>query len=385
MSEIASQGESKMSALDLPTITEEDGDSSQSGSSRSPKPIENEIEKTARASPETAGDNENSESNTKDKKKKKKHKHRDSNGSAILTQEDHYDAAQQILVDLCTEMKELKTSMQQEAEVTNIAMMGSLTSNKEVMKSLSDQLAALQSNMKQLDQVIESKATPEQIEELARIRAVQEMLRVATEDKDKTVEIYETHAKRGYQEIERLRTDLTAEKKEVVALRQEIAILRAQKIEMIKNAASRGGTTGAINIKNALDGTTATTEGGSVMSDFDDEMTLNTKESYDTANYEMKSLKKRIIHMKKKLAVAQMEAEESEKLRSEVEKLRVQCDAEKKSSMAKDEKIKSLENQVQALKIELASKPSTPSTPVTTQQTTQHKHNKKPSKWWQNL
>ena len=71
------------------------------------------------------------------------------------------------------------------------------------------------------------------------------------------------------------------------------------------------------------------------MSDFDD-MTLETKGSYDTTTYEMKSLKKRIIHMKKKLAVAQQEAKETADLRAEVEKLRIACETEKKASLNKD-------------------------------------------------
>jgi len=79
-------------------------------------------------------------------------------------------------------------------------------------------------------------------------------------------------------------------------------------------------------------------------------MTLETKGSYETVQYEMKSLKKRIIHMKKKLTVAQLEAKETGTLRSEVERLRVQCETEKKASLAKDETIKRLENEIEELK-----------------------------------
>ncbi len=364
-------GDHEDAAASLPTITEEDG--SLSGSIRSlssqngslpPKDSAKVVEDSL-------------VSNKMDKKKKKK-KYRESNG-VLFAQEDH-DAAQQILVDLCNEMKELKRSMQRDAEKTNAAIIGNIESNRKVVETLTEQLSLLQENMKQLDVTIESKATPEQIEELARIRAVQEMLRVSAEDKDKTVEIYESHAKRGYEEIERLKNDLTAERKEVAALRQEIAILRAQKIEMIKNAAAQGGTTGPIHSRKTLGGTAAT-DGASAMSDFDDEMTLNTKESYDTVNYEMKSLKKRIIHMKKKLAVAQMEAKESGDLRAEVESLRVKCDSERKNSAAKDQKIKQLESQLQALRNQKGTNPSN----LTAAQQSQQKHQKKASKWWQNL
>merc|ERR1719333_55722 len=83
--------------------------------------------------------------------------------------------------------------------------------------------------------------------------------------------------------------------------------------------------------------------------DFDD-MTLETKGSYDTTTYEMKSLKKRIIHMKKKLTIAQMEAKETGELRSEVERLRIECETQKKASAAKDETIKRLEKEIEVLK-----------------------------------
>ena len=79
-------------------------------------------------------------------------------------------------------------------------------------------------------------------------------------------------------------------------------------------------------------------------------MTLETKGSYETVQYEMKSLKKRIIHMKKKLTISQQEAKETGSLRTEVERLRVQCETEKKASAAKDETIKRLQNEIQELK-----------------------------------
>jgi hypothetical protein len=81
-----------------------------------------------------------------------------------------------------------------------------------------------------------------------------------------------------------------------------------------------------------------------------DDMTLETKGSYETVAYEMKSLKKRIIHMKKKLSVAQLEAKETGGLRVEVERLRVTCENEKMAAQTKDETIQRLEVQIQELR-----------------------------------
>ena len=138
------------------------------------------------------------------------------------------------------------------------------------------------------------------------------------------------------------------------------------------------------------------------MSDFDD-MTLETKGSYDTTTYEMKSLKKRIIHMKKKLAVAQQEAKETADLRAEVERLRIACETEKKASLNKDETINRLMKEIEVLRrkqggakltasatVAAASSPTAPrrkSPPAQYQTsaksvtvTTQSK-----KKWWNNL
>jgi len=334
----------------LPTITEEDGESVRSGS-------------TAKSIP----NNTNTTAAEDAKKEKKKSKNKEAAAAAAIYSEDH-DTAHQILVDLCTEMKELKNSMQERQEQTSAAMTSNLNSNQQVMQSLTDQMGALQSNMKQLDMVIESNATPEQIEELARIRAVQEMMKVVTDDKERTVGVYEQHARRGYEEIERLRQDLASERKEVASLRAELVIVRKDReyragteggggpmANMIVGADGgsvgdrgkfvvNGGVVGGSQLRLSGDGSNINAGG-----DFDD-MTLETKGSYDTAAYETKSLKKRIIHMKKKLTVAQMEAKEASELRSEVERLRVKCETERKASAAKDETIQRLEKEIVELK-----------------------------------
>ncbi|KAL7534302.1 hypothetical protein ACHAXR_005777 [Thalassiosira sp. AJA248-18] len=354
----------------LPTITEEDGDSVRSGSTAKTKSPTGGAETMASADDGQAEEFNNE--GKKEKKKKKKAKARESaggGGGALYTGEDH-DMAQQILVDLCTEMKELKNSMQDGQEKTNDAMTSNLDSNHKVMRSLTDQMEMLQGNMKQLDQVIESKATPEQIDDLARLRAVQEMIKSITDDKERTVGVYEAHARRGYEEIERLRHDLSSERKEVAALRAELDVVRGDRQRMMSNGpanmyinAGDGGSLGGESKNSGTSGgpgnkflSSSFTNGGGrkfgssgVGGDFDD-MTLETKGSYDTATYEMKSLKKRIIHMKKKLTVAQMEAKETEELRAEVEKLRVQCEAEKRASKAKDETITRLTKEIETLK-----------------------------------
>ncbi|KAL7493190.1 hypothetical protein ACHAWT_005306 [Skeletonema menzelii] len=341
----------------LPTITEED-DSTRSGSTTASKEAGNkQADNVAAAAASEAGkaEEERKEGKRRGKRERKK---------KLKEQyaEDH-DTAQQILVDLCNEMKELKTSLQEDQETTTTTMIANLESNQLIMKSLSDQLEAMQANMKQLDQVIESRATPEQIEELARIRAVQEMIRVATEDKESTVKLYEIHARRGYEEIERLRQDLDCERKEVAALRAELEIVREDRHKMM--ALSPRGSVGGLEGFVADDSSSRGSRkgpggmflnGGSLsrvdvrkMSDFDD-MTLETKGSYDTTTYEMKSLKKRIIHMKKKLAVAQQEAKEAADLRAEVERLRIACETEKKASLNKDETINRLKKEIEDLK-----------------------------------
>lgn len=340
-----------LNAASLSTITEED-ESVRSGSTTSNKKSNGEeMASTEEAHREGAAG--------KDKKKRKKSKLK---GVAVggYSPEDH-DTAQQILVDLCTEMKDLKNVMQigQEKAGEN------LDSNQQVMRRISDQMQMLQGNMKQLDQVIESKATPEQIEELSRIRAVQEMMRVITDDKERTVAVYEQHARRGYEQIERLRQDLASERNEVAALRAELDIVRGEKQRMLSSMTSNGLGTGNmyINGGDSIGGDSTnpgslylnggpSSGGRSIISgrgDFDD-MTVESRGSMETAAYETKSLKKRIIHMKKKLSMAQMEAKETGELRAEVERLRVKCEKERKSSQAKDETIKQLGNEIKELK-----------------------------------
>ena len=379
---------------DLPTITEEDGDSSiRSGSTTKSGDKDTsadtsggfdeflgvlkgskDSDTTPQSSAATTDNNEvnsNDSSKKKEKKKKKRGKRdKDPSNTIGYSPEDH-DTAQQILIDLCNEMKDLKTQMSSAQSATS----DNLDSNSKVLKSLNTQMEMIQSNMKQLDIVIESKATPDQIEELARIRAVQEMMKVVTDDKERTVSVYEQHARRGYEEIERLRNDLNNERKEVAALRAELDIVRGDRQRMM-NSSGGGGLTpanmyinagdsvggdsgaGGSHTGNSMKGPGAMYINGSGVGrkssfgpggDFDD-MTLETKGSYETVQYEMKSLKKRIIHMKKKLTVAQMEAKETGTLRSEVERLRVQCETEKKASQAKDETIKRLENEIEELK-----------------------------------
>ena len=440
---------------DLPTITEEDGDSSiRSGSTTKSgdkdttttdaggfdeflgvlKGSNNKDNDTTPQSSAATTDNDNEvNSNDLSKKKEKKKKKRgkrdkDPHTSSIQYSPEDHDTAQQILIDLCNEMKDLKTQMSNSQSATT----SNLDSNSKVMKSLTTQMEMMQSNMKQLDIVIESKATPDQIEELARIRAVQEMMKVVTDDKERTVAVYEQHARRGYEEIERLRNDLNNERKEVASLRAELDIVRGDRQRMMSSSGgggltpanmyinagdSVGGDSGAggSHTGNSMKGPGAMYINGSGVGrksfgggDFDD-MTLETKGSYETVQYEMKSLKKRIIHMKKKLTVAQMEAKETGTLRSEVERLRVQCETEKKASLAKDETIKRLENEIEELKRNQANaaaalssfnkqssgsssksgsssggkasrRSSQPQAPVSKTVTTTKK-----TKWWQNL
>mmetsp|Transcript_725 Transcript_725/g.1201 ORF Transcript_725/g.1201 Transcript_725/m.1201 type:complete len:421 (-) Transcript_725:275-1537(-) len=409
---------------DLPTITEaeEDGESVRSGS-------------TAKSPPKgtdtmTATDDLNNNEGKKEKEKKKKKKAKAAAAAAAAIYSEDHDTAQQILVDICTEMKDLKNSIQEGQEKTSVAMTSNLDSNQQVMHSLTDQMEMLQGNMKQLDQVIESKATPAQIEELARIRAVQEMMKVVTDDKERTVGVYEQHARRGYEEIERLRQDLTSERKEVAALRAELEIVRGDRQRMTANGVggagpsqmfvggdggSLGGDSG--NNNRSIGPGSMYINGGPMVrrsnggggGDFDD-MTLETKGSYDTATYEVKSLKKRIIHMKKKLTVAQMEAKEAGELRSEVERLRVQCETEKKAGSAKDGTIRRLEGEIEGLKRIQANAAAalrtaagggggagTPPTPISHAASyhpqplrsgaskTVVTHSSKKSKWWQNI
>ena len=357
----------KMPALDeegdansfLSTIAEED-DSSRSGSGSTTASTE---ARNKQVNNDTAVKPNESELITAEDRKEEKRRGKKERKKRLKEQyaEDH-ETAQQILVDLCSEMRELKSSLKEDQEKTTTTMIGNLESNQLIMKSLSEQMEAMQGNMRQLDHVIESKATPEQIEDLARIRAVQEMITAVTEDKEKTVKLYETHARRGYEEIERLRQDLENERKEVAALRTELEIVREERHRMKVSTpmGSAGGLDRVTDDSSSIGGSRKGPGGmylnGSAsrvdvkkMSDFDD-MTLETKGSYDTTTYEMKSLKKRIIHMKKKLAVAQQEAKEATDLRAEVERLRVSLEIEKRSSVNKDDIINRLREEIEIVK-----------------------------------
>ncbi|KAL3807963.1 hypothetical protein ACHAXA_010765 [Cyclostephanos tholiformis] len=337
---------------DLSTIAEEEDTdvsvSTAKSSNNAERPL---VESRSIGGTSSVGDN--------DKKKKKKARGKDSGRSEL-----DYDTAHQILIDLCTEMKDLKKSMQEGQKKAS----ENLESNQQVVTRLADQMEMLRGNMKQLDQTIESKATPKQIEDMGRIRAVQEIVKAITDDKERTVGVYEAHARRGYEEIERLRRDLNIEREEVAALRAELKLLRGDRQRMLTSGTNPENGLSPVNMfVNADDSVGGNSEKksyivrpgalynhgqinsgmlqSSVRGDFDD-MTLMTKESYETSAYEMKSLKKRIIHMKKKLTAAQLEAKETEELREEVERLRVQAETEKKASLAKDEIIKSLEDQM---------------------------------------
>ncbi|EJK54497.1 hypothetical protein THAOC_25873 [Thalassiosira oceanica] len=194
----------------LPTISEEDGDSDRSAKSSEA------LDRQINANQQVSSSNSPHPPQTKDVKKKDKKAKKKAKKDAAFTTEEN-DTAHQILVDLCTEMKELKTTMIDSNEKTAAAMAGNLESNNNVVKTC---------------QVIESRATPAQIEELARLRSVQEMIKAVTDDKERTVSVYEDHARRGYEEIERLRQDLDNERKETLALRSEIEILRSGRQQM---------------------------------------------------------------------------------------------------------------------------------------------------------
>lgn len=388
-------------ASSLATIAEEDD----SSSTTTPKADNRDADDDAAAAREGGKTDEERRRGKKEKKKKNKEH------LAKKKYAEDNDTAHQILVDLCNEMKELKNSMKEDQEKTNVTMTGNLESNQLILKSLSDQMEAIQKNLKQLDHVIESRATPEQIEELARIRAVQEMIRVATDDKERTVKIYENHARRGYEEIERLRQDLESERKEVSCLRTELEVVREDRLKLMTLSPRASGAMGGLEGFTSDD---SSSKGGSrkapgslylngsfgrldvkKMSDFDD-MTLETKGSYDTTAYEMKSLKKRIIHMKKKLTVAQQEAKETADLRSEVERLRIECETEKKASLAKDETINRLKKEIDVLRRNQAGVATVSSSPAVSPTHSPPSQNQVAAtsvtvttttkkKWWQNL
>jgi hypothetical protein len=350
-------------------------------------------------------DNNNTGDNNKKEKKKKKKK---SKSKDVDSSNYDYDAVQQILIDICKEMKDVKESIQ-ESGLTKTSE-NNIESNRhhDLLSQLENQMGMLQQNIKQLDDAIESKATPEQIDNLIRIRAVQKIIKSITEDKDKTVAIYEEHVKRGTAEIERLRQDLLYERKEVIALRAELETLRSERTRMATAEATsaikpvnnicintNGSVGGDSDIESAATGQQqqpyakyingimsngggSSVRRGSLLLDGElfDDMTLDTKGSYETVAYEMKSLKKRIIHMKKKLSVAQLEAKETGGLRVEVERLRVTCENEKMASQSKDETIQRLEDQIQEL---LRLSPAVESASSITSQSLKIP---KKTKWW---
>lgn len=353
----------------------------------------NNITASSKNDKNNSGDMNNKETK---KKKKKKSKSKDADD----TQYD-YDAVQQILIDICKEMKDLTESIQEGQTKTS----ENIVSNRYVVSQLENQMGMLQQNIKHLDNAIESKATPEQIDDLVRIQAVQKIIKSVTDDKDKTVAIYEEHVRRGYAEIERLRQDLLCERREIIALRAELETLRGerQRILTAPTSALKPIDNICINTDESMRGdsdleSAATGQqqpyakyingimhngGGSITKrgstllggELFDDMTLETKGSYETVAYKMKSLKKRIIHMKKKLSVAQLEAKETGGLRVEVERLRVTCETEKMAAQSKDEIIQRLEVQIQDLlcspAAESASSVTTPSTKIL-----------RKTKWW---
>jgi ABC-type phosphate transport system auxiliary subunit len=392
-----------MDEMNLSTIAEEDGDGA-SGGSTTAKPNETPLPTIAASS---KGDDDRAGSKeimTKKEKKKKKKKTKSSADADF-----DYDAVQQILIDTCKGMKDLEESIRegQTKSSENI-----IESNRRVVSRLENRMGMLQENLKHLDNAIESKATPEQIDDLVRIRAVQKIIKSVTDDNDKTVAIYEEHVRRGTAEIERLRQDLLCERREVVALRSELETLRGERQRMSTSATSAVKPVNniCINADESVGGNSdlesaATGHqqpyakyingimpngGGSIIrrgssllgGELFDDMTLETKGSYETVAYEMKSLKKRIIHMKKKLSVAQLEAKETGGLRVEVERLRVNCETEKMAAQSKDETIQRLEVQIQELlRLSAAaeSASSTTSPPVVVTVSTK---SPKKTKWW---
>ena len=392
-----------MDEMNLSTIAEEDGDSA-SGGSTAAKPNETPLPTMAASS---KGDDDRAagskEITKKEKKKKKKSK---SSADADFD----YDAVQQILIDMCKGMKDLEESIREGQTKTS----ENIESNRRAVSQLEDQMGMLRHDMKHLDNAIESKATPEQIDDLVRIRAVQKIINSVTDDKDKTVAIYEEHVRRGTAEIERLRQDLLRERREVVALRSELETLRGERQQRMSTSATSAvkpvnnicintdeSVGGDSDLESAatghqrpyakyINGIIPNGGGGSIIrrgssllgGELFDDMTLETKGSYETVAYEMKSLKKRIIHMKKKLSVAQLEAKGTGVLRVEVERLRVNCETEKMAAQSKDETIQRLEVQIQELlRLSAAaeSASSTTSPPVVVTASTK---SPKKTKWW---
>lgn len=322
----------------LPTITEADSESLDSSKNYA----------ELKSSSQTDDGNVSSHVIEK-KKKKKKHKHQQ------LEDQSHIlETSQQILIDLCREMKSLQSSVLTSTSEATSAMKDNVVSNENLLHNIQEEITVLRNNLKQLDVAIETKATPEQITEMGRIRSIQILLAEAQQDKDKTVSLYESHARRGYEEIERLRTDLERERGENERLRSELA-------QRLGNAGDGIGpmsplklgyngpamyVSGAPQNENAL----KSPDEEKTIGTFDD-MTLDTKQTAEnTVLYETKSLKKRIIHMKKKLQVAQLEAKEAGTLRSELEGMRLKMEGLRRECAEKDGLIQRLREDIDALK-----------------------------------
>ena len=210
----------------------------------------------------------------------------------------------------------------------------------------------LRNNLHTLDVTIESRATPEQILEMGKIRAIQSLVADVQADKDKTVELYEVHAKRGYEEIERLRVDLERERGDNLRLRQELDQFKSggNGVAGIPSSPVKGVVTAYAGPAMYVNGDNLKSTDGETIGTFDD-MTLDTKQTAEnTVAYETKSLKKRIIHMKKKLQVAQLEAKEAAGLRSEVESMRLKMEGMKKEGLEKDRIIERLREDIANLR-----------------------------------
>ena len=236
-------------------------------------------------------------------------------------------------------------------------MKDNVASNSNLLHNIQEEITVLRNNMKQLDVAIETKATPEQITEMGRIRSIQILLAEAQQDKDKTVSLYESHARRGYEEIERLRADLERERGENERLRSELAQYHHGSIAgggigpMSPLKLGYGGPAMYVNAApTSNENNLKSPDEEKTIGTFDD-MTLDTKQTAEnTVLYETKSLKKRIIHMKKKLQVAQLEAKEAGTLRSELEGMRLKMEGLKRDCAEKDRLIQRLREDIDALK-----------------------------------
>eukprot|EP00956_Cyclotella_meneghiniana_P014839 scaffold22383_cov37-Cyclotella_meneghiniana.AAC.2 len=347
----------------------------------------------------SSSSSDSNNNNTKEVKKKKKksskhHHQRDhDNQSHVL------EASQQILVDLCNEMKSLQSSIITSTTESTSVMQNNIHSNTTLLHQIQTEVNLLQSNLRQLDNTIQHRATPEQISEMGKIRAIQNLLADAQADKNTTVQLYEMHARRGYEEIERLHVDLEVERKENTRLREEVDVLRNN------YAAVSGGVVGGIvpgptgplspikggygipdaYVNGSNDNNNAKGEdGGETIGTFDD-MTLESKQTNDnTVAYETKSLKKRIIHMKKKLAVVTLEAKEADGLRCELERMRVAMESMKKENVEKDKTIQRLKEDIANLKRGYSGVGAPSSTGAATTAASSVTKKKSGNRWWNN-